>query len=190
MTTLYQKLTDTFLKNPNYNYYSSVDELYPILRKFLLDSIRQGDSYINPMDFSYDYAINPNFSKDVFLELSKDINFLYKYYNVYCEECGEYTITNDLYDVIQCVHCQYEVEDMYEESKKKLEKLQYLFRISPSLTQELKNNLKVLPSSFVIKKEEGKKEENIFNPEIALHNLKEEEELLMAALQKVALENQ
>lgn len=155
MSILCTKLKDIFLLHPNYSSIYSFEEIYPNLRLFFIDSIKNGETYIDPNYFSMKFAIDTKFSRELFLCLG-DYSILNKFYNITCDACFETTITPELENIIQCVHCG-EIPFDIETNTNPLNYVGYLFKINTEIRNELILDLKDRPSSFINNTEEGTK---------------------------------
>lgn len=192
MNTLSQKLKNIYLLHPTYNNFIIFESLLPYLRKFLLDSIRLGEKYISPSDFALTYAIDYQFANEIFLSLANDSNVLNKYYHINCDHCSEYTITKDIYEITECVHCGH-LNFTYnpDNFNFNFEDLKYLFIISESIRDELLNDLKERPSSSAESKEEGNQEASSVIPlplieKPSFPNTEDERQKLLEALGRAA----
>lgn len=190
MDSLYMSLEDIYKKFPAYEQFYPLSPLYNQLRDYLITNIKDANYVVRASNFAHVSTLKKNESLDLFLLLSKYGIFI-KNYELFCDECDEIIVTENLTDYLYCscgtklVYDTNSIDEIFNN-------LHYLFEISPEYIQAIQETLapqrfrstsndniidfdavqKKNPTSFP---NEGIKQETRHLHQVLLEGLKEED---------------
>lgn len=146
MDTLFQKLKSIYKENPMLELLYPFDETYLLIRRFLIENIKQNNTYLEAEEYANTYAKDYYETFNLFFSLSGEEGIFNKLYLITCSECGELTITSSLTEDYECSVCGEQL-DLEEDYTNIFTNINYSFEIQSSIIKDIKSNLKVLPSS-------------------------------------------